>query len=914
MARTQQLVYALNAGGVDVGALARVDLEKMRLAGEHPVSNWLPSVLGPMSLRPGFESRARVYADEATRLIPFIRSSTVANMIGITANRITIYDGTGVAVLVQNSASAIIDPTFTALAGSMSTGWYNDTPAGAGTNPTVTATGVLTMRATRARYASVQQSINIVAGDRAKAHTVKVVVSRGPVQFRVGTAVDGQDLQAETALATGTHKITVTPNAATIYIKIRVEDEGFKIVDQVIFEHTALGGAGELTLPTPWAGDPYDLAFDQSIDVLFVGDGVVQPRRIERRGPASWSIAYYEARNGPLRVPTTNKVTIKPSLYDRNGTLTSNINFFTAQHVGGLFELTHREQNLAVELSGFDQATHHITVTGLYDATTAPTERTISYEVTGFGFTGSFALERSTDTDALVWSPVTSYTASTGVVTYNDKQSNLRVHYRVRMLSWTAGYVTVSMQFRGGSRTGLCRVTGYTSATQVDMEVLKPFFHLEHTSNWREAEWTEARGWPRVPRFMDGRLWWFRSDTAFGSVVDDFDNYDDSIEGDSGPIVRSVGSGAAEGVRWALDMQRLIVGTTGYEASIRSSAFDEPLTPTAFTVRNASTLGVSRVPAIKVDRGAFFVQRNGRRLYEMLYSQESGDYISQDVTRLIPSALQAKVKCMAVQRQPDTRLYLVLEDGACVVLTYERDDKVVAFTTLTRASGSIESVCILPGSVQDAVFFVVLQNGSERYIERLGIEVEQHSPATCTLLDGYKVIAGPVSAISGALQYANQTVSVWADGAARAAVAIDASGYGILGATYNRVVYGRSYSAIFKSVKLAYSAQLGTALEQTKRISHANLVLQDSCLDGIRIGRDADHADLLPAHVNGAERTSSQFFAHYDQPLFPIQSDWNTDSRIYLSADSAYGPVTVQGIVFDIETNDGGKPRKSSDG
>lgn len=913
MGRSHQLIYALNAGGVDVASLARVDLEKMRLAGEHPVSNWLPSVLGPMSIRPGFESRHRIYGDHATRMIPFIRSSSVANILGVTQTHVRLYDGTGVALLVANSAATITDPTFLVLAGSMATGWYNDTPSGAGTNPTVTAGAGLTLIATRARYASVQQSINIAVNDRATPHTIQINVARGPVLFRVGTAADGQDLQAETALGTGTHKITVTPNAATIYIKLRVEEKVARIVSSLTFEHTALGGAGELVLPAPWSGDVYDLAWDQSIDVVFIGNGQSQPRRIERRGTHSWSMVNYETRNGPLRTPATNKVTLTPSVYTGNGTLTSNIDYFTADHVGGLFELTHRQQNVSDELTGLDQASDHITVTGIYDATVAPNERNFYYNVTATGWTGNFAVERSTDADALVWSPAYEHTAA-ATATPNDRQSNLRIHYRVRVLDYTAGSLGVSLQFRGGSRTGLCRVTSYVSPTQVNIEVIKPFFHQAPTAQWREPDWTAARGWPKVPLFMDGRLWWFRSDVAYGTAVDDFDNYDDEMEGDSAPIVRSVGSGAAEGVRWALALQRLIVGTTGYEASIRSDAFDAPLTPTAFTVRNLSTLGVSRVPAVKVDRGAFFVQRNGQRLYELLVSQEAGDYASIDATRLLPTALRAGVRAMAVQRQPDTRVYMVLEDGTCVVLTYERDDKVIAFTTLERVSGIIEDVCVLPGTVQDDVFFVVRSNATQRYIERLGGEAAQRSPATCTLLDGYKVLTGSVSSISGALQFAGQTVSVWADGAARASVAIDGSGNGTLGATYSRVVYGRAYPAIFKSVKLAYAAGLGTALEQTKRVSHANLILQDSCVDGLRIGRDAGNADLLPAYANGAVRASSQFFAHYDQPLFPVPSDWTTDARIYLSADSAYGPVTVQALVFDIETNDGGGRSKGRNG
>lgn len=914
MARTNELLYALNAGGVDREALSRIDLEKMRLAGAHPVANWLPSVLGPMSLRPGTESMERISGDAVTRMIPFVRSSSTANILAVSASTITIRDGNGVALAVENSASAIANADFSgALSASFATGWKNDSETGGGTAPSVTpAAPGLDLVATISRYASVQQQVAIAGGDQAKRHTVSIVVTRGPVFVRLGTTQDGEELQAETRIGTGTHKLTVTPNASSLWIKIRSDAEVSRRVESCTLEHTVLGGAGALTLPSPWTGtDLYDLAWDQSIDVLFVGHQTVRPYRIERRGAYSWSIAEYVERNGPLIGPVSTSVTLQPSVYRGNGTLTASIGFFRDEHLGALFELTHHQQAVAAELSGTDRATDYVEVNGIYEATIAPNERNMSYVITvPTAFSGTWVLERSVDADAAVWVQVATGTGADSA-TINDRLSNLRARYRVRITAYVSGGISVSLTFAGGSRTGLVRITGITDPNLATMEVVKTLFWIGPTKSWREPVWTSANGFPQVPRLFDGRLWWFRGDRAYGSVVDDFDNYDDTIEGDSGPIFRSIGTGAAEGARWALDMQRLLVGTTGFEASIRSSSFDEPLTPTAFTVRNASTLGVSRVPAVKVDRGAFFVQRTGRRLYEMLFSPESGDYISQDATRLIPSALAAGVKAMAVQRQPDTRLYLVLEDGSCVVLTAERDDKVMAFTTLALIQATIEDVCVLPGSSQDRVFFVVKRNTTQRYIERLAEEGAQKSTATCALLDGHKVLTGSVSSISGATQFASQTVSVWADGAARPAVAVDGSGNASLGATYSRVVYGRSFVAAFTSVKLAYAARLGTAVGQTKQVRRVAPILANSVVDGLRIGMDAANTIQLPSFYKGAARTSGQFFAEYDDDSFAVPGKWDSDSRIYLEADSAYGPVTVSALVLDVETRDGAQERNA---
>lgn len=904
MARRHEIVYALNAGGVDKEALSRIDLEKLRLAGEHPVKNWLPRVLGPMTLRPGLQNLSSVAA--SSRMVEFIRDTDTTALLVFGNETVTIYrDGSPVQVV--NSSSTIVNPTFSAAVGG---GWTDVSDTGAGTDGVagLGASGTAEFIATRYRAAALEQSLAIAAPDQANAHTLRITVERGPVFFRVGTSSNGEQLISEQLLLTGVHKLTFTPNAATIYIRFRSEDPVARYVSDCRFEHTALGGAGNLTLPTPWATArlPY-LAWDQSNDVMFIADGTVQPRRIERRGNTSWSITKYQTRNGPLQLPSTDKITLAGSAVVLNGNLTSNIPYFKSSHVGCLFELTHNRSYVLEELTAAEQATRYVTVRGLWSSSTTFDDRnlTIELDFTTGSFVGTIVLERSTDPLAEVWSIVDSYTATLGATNYNDEQSNLLVHYRWRVQSYTSGYAFAKLDYAAGSTTGLVRVTSFSSSTQVGYEVVTPLASTMATPDWRGPVWSDDLGWPRVPRFFDGRLWWFRDDRAYGSITDDYDNYDDNVEGDSGPVLRSVGSKAAGAARWALDMQRLIVGTSDSEQSIRSSSFDEPITPTAFTSRNASNLGCSFVAPCKVDRGAIFAQRSNRRLYELLFSPETNDYTSQDVSRLVPNAFAAGIVDMAVQRQPDTRVYIVLGDGTCVVLTYERDDKVVAFTTFEAAgSGLIEDVAVLPNSDQDDVYFIVNRGGT-RYLERLAKEADQRSVSTCALLDAHKVLTGSISSITGGTHLASQTVHVWADGVYRGTKTLNGSGAVSLGATYSRVVYGLSYDAEWLSVKLAYAAQLGAAVGQTKSVRRANLILSNSCLDGLRIGKDSSNTDPMPSYVNGTERTTSQFFTHHDHDLFPIQSEWGVDSRIYVKTSSYAGPVTVQAIALDIETRDG---------
>ena len=125
------------------------------------------------------------------------------------------------------------------------------------------------------------------------------------------------------------------------------------------------------------------------------------------------------------------------------------------------------------------------------------------------------------------------------------------------------------------------------------------------------------------------------------------------------------------------------------------------------------------------------MQRSRRRLYEISIPDGSSRFRSQDMSRLNPAAYRPGIKRIAVQQQPDTRAHAVLEDGSMAVLTYERDDKVAAVTTMTHAGGGlIEDVCVLPEDDQDDVYVIVNRSGTRTH-ERLAKEAAQTSSATC---------------------------------------------------------------------------------------------------------------------------------------------------------------------------------------
>ncbi len=103
-------IYSLNAGEISKIALARVDVAKLRMAAACQL-NWLPYVVGPMTLRSGLYYIGEILGDAPAKLIRFIFSKLDTALIELTTNQMRIWIDE---VLVSRVAvgTSISDPWF----------------------------------------------------------------------------------------------------------------------------------------------------------------------------------------------------------------------------------------------------------------------------------------------------------------------------------------------------------------------------------------------------------------------------------------------------------------------------------------------------------------------------------------------------------------------------------------------------------------------------------------------------------------------------------------------------------------------------------------------------------------------------------------------------------------------------------
>jgi hypothetical protein len=562
----------------------------------------------------------------------------------------------------------------------------------------------------------------VIVSDTGTEHSLAIQVARGPVSLRVGSSQRDDDYVAETALGTGYHNLAFTPEG-NFWITLQSNALVNRIVSSL-----RIGDSGTVEVSTPWeANDLDNVRYDQSADVVYGDCRGVRPSKIERRGIGrSWSVVDYAPDDGPFLPAPSSSARMSVSHFFGNTTLNSDIPFFNSGHVGALVRIFHDGQSGQWRLGAAGAATDPIEVTGIGDTGTpdANSERRIVFAVSGT-WAGRITIERSIDGEDIGFKPIpSSFTSPSDTGTFtktiDDPDDNLKVWYRARIADtgtgsngYTSGVATVTATYGGGGVTGIARITGFNSNTDVSIEVLSRFSDTGPSDNWQQGYWSEARGFPTAISLHGGRLAHANGGSLFLSVSDDFENFDDTTEGDAGPIIRTLGSGPVDAIRFLISKLRLIIGTAGAELALTSSSLDEPVTPTNSNARSFSTQGSANLRAAHLDARAIMVQRSGQRVFMIGPSSQGatfGDYEGFELTLLVPDLLAAGVVSLAIQRQPDTRLHCVLADGRVAILTYEPNEEVICWTMWegdTGTEAAVERVAVLPGANEDAVFYHV---------------------------------------------------------------------------------------------------------------------------------------------------------------------------------------------------------------
>lgn len=715
------------------------------------------------------------------------------------------------------------------------------------------------------------------------------------LDFRVGTTNGGEDIFTKTRLYPGTHLMTFTP-IATCYVVFSADKPGTRTLTE-----PTVATAAEMQLATPYAiEDVRDVKATQIEDGLFLFHGSYAPRILLRHGSASWSVRKLLPRDGPFLPINASNVLLGPNVLAGNGQLVAYqssgdaADFFRAGHVDALFKLVHPGQSVTVTASASGDYTPSVRVFGIDQ------ERILNVIITGT-FVGTVQLQRSVGNEDDFRDVVGSSWAVPTTTTYDDGFDNQVIYYRLKCSAYTSGSPAMKLTFNGGSTEGICRVTEVVSGSVASMTVLQDFAAMTNTRNWYEGSWSDLRGWPSAGEFHDGRLFAVRGVERYASQPDDFENFA-LADDDSGAINRSSTVGRSAAAVWIKSAGRLVIGSEENESTLSTGALDEAITPTNVSARLLAGRGSNGVDAQVFDTAVLWPDASGERLIEISFQD---GYSVTDLTRLHTTIGGGGFVESAAQMKPEPRWWGVREDGQIAVLLYSQQERVACWQRYTRDGDAFESVAVLPGRPEDAVFVVAKRNidGTAMwFVEVLEDERWTTTTAAHRLHCAVAYEGAAATAISGLDHLEGMEVVAWAGGYAEQHTV---SGGAITLTTAATPVHvGLEARARYRSGRLAYGANPGAAVMAMKKVVRLGVEIYQTPPGVLWVGDAFDSEFIHPFddRITDSLVMDSALQTYSGLLDEPVESGYGIDQRFVLEARLG-GPATVLGMYPKLEVN-----------
>ena len=428
---------------------------------------------------------------------------------------------------------------------------------------------------------------------------------------------------------------------------------------------------------------------------------------------------------------------------------------------------------------------------------------------------------------------------------------------------------------------------------------------------------SERTGYPSCVAFFEQRLVFAATSsqpqTLFFSVSGDFTNFTAGVADDSA-LIYTIGSNQVNVIRYLTSSRVLLVGTSGGEFAVRAGSVDAPITPLNTQIKQQARYGSADIQPLVIGATALFVQREQRKLRELVYNFDVDGYIAPDMTLLAEHITEGKIKEMAYQQEPNNVVWCVLEDGKLVAMTYRREEDVVAWhehqlggrLSTVFEYGFVESVAVISSSTpgEEEVYLSVKRNidgDDRRQIERLkpidfGTDIEDAYFLDCGVT---KEDTSGFTVIDGLDHLDNDTVSIIADGAVHPDKIV-ASGSVTLDRTATKAHAGLPYESILQTMRIEAGGTEGTAQAKNKRISDIDIRVLNSV--GAKIGPSEDNLDLIPFR-DSSMAMDNPVPLYTGDKFIEFPGGYNDDGFVVIKQDQPL-PLTILSIYPRLQTFD----------
>lgn len=366
-------------------------------------------------------------------------------------------------------------------------------------------------------------------------------------------------------------------------------------------------------------------------------------------------------------------------------------------------------------------------------------------------------------------------------------------------------------------------------------------------------------------------------------------SYTRSVYGEGAAFFFEIASDEDDDIYWLVGADALIIGTC-------SSEWVMPANVNALNiqVKKRSALGSAFLQAIMFQDAPVFAQGTLSKalLREYAYLAQSSELQSLDLTFAADHMLENGITQIAIAKMPQPTLFAVT-NGELAALLYNKQYNVMAWYHITTSGGTIESICVVPGTTDDEIIISV-NRASGRVVEKYDLLWGTSDIP----LDSYVDIASIAGATQTGLdRFDGETVTIYniTDSTIHtAAVASGSLTYPTGDGVGDHVVIGMAFTSKGQTMRLNTMVRTGTGQGQLKRMTA--VIARVLASMPFKVG----YAEAVNLETSQKPDGSAWTAAYTGDVHIPFQGTWDRDAWVWFIQDQPYR-TTILTLIPEVD-------------
>ena len=370
---------------------------------------------------------------------------------------------------------------------------------------------------------------------------------------------------------------------------------------------------------------------------------------------------------------------------------------------------------------------------------------------------------------------------------------------------------------------------------------------LNHNKGFPQsiAHFTTYDQFPSKVTFYDRRLIFAASNkeqhTIWGSVPALFHNFiAESIPTDACPWKFTIASNEKNSINWLFSSDKLIVGSDSDEWRVSGNS-GESITPNSVEVRRLSSWGSAEMTPKSLGDDILFIDNSRKNVRAMNknnnYSISNLNIYADHLTK------DSKIINWDIVTGDNQIIYLVLDNGSMIGLTYDKDHNVFAWHRYVT-NGKFLDICTLKNNGEHSIFVAIEREIDGKKVKSLEMFDSNHYLDSFISYDGEET-----SNLEGLDHLKGLEVEVSTNNNSSRKYTVDNNGKITLDEPANSIVIGLNFESTLETLPLESATTVESLKARKNKITSIKLRLLDT--QGLEVG--IQHDALMALQYDNVE-------------------------------------------------------------